>query len=333
MKEKNRDQYIVITGAAGMIGSCVVRHLNDCGYNNLILVDNLDGLEKWKNLLGKKFLQLIPIEGLFPFLQGREQEIFAFIHLGACSDTLEKNGDYLMSNNYTYSIKLAEYALSHKHKFIYASSAATYGDGSLGFSDDPAMLESLQPLNLYGFSKYLFDLWVVRQGLLQDVVGLKYFNVFGPNENHKGHMASMVHKMYPAVKSQGVLQLFQSLDPLHHKDGESARDFIYVKDAARITCEFLTSSITGIFNVGSGIPTTWNALAKAVFTAVGLAPNIQYIPMPQELRKQYQSFTCADMHRLEQIRTAKGLGPLCTFSVEEAVMDYVTDHLAKDKRW
>lgn len=331
IKQKNCNQLIVITGAAGMIGSSVIRHLNDCGYENLILVDSLDGPDKWKNLLGKRFLQLLPIDGLFDFLNGREKEIDAFIHLGACSDTLEKNGDYLMANNYTYSIRLAEYALKHQHRFIYASSAATYGDGSLGFSDDPKMLSQLQPMNLYGFSKYLFDLWIQQQGLLENVVGLKYFNVFGPNENHKGHMASMVYKMVPLIQKEGVLRLFQSLDPSHHKDGESSRDFIYVKDAVRITCEFLDNNVAGIFNVGSGIPTTWNRLANSVFKAMGISPNIEYIPMPEDLRKQYQSFTCADVTRLQETR--KGQGSLCQFTVEEAVFDYVQQHLVKDTRW
>jgi len=186
------DQLIVITGAAGMIGSSVVKHLNDQGYSNLLLVDDLDESNKWKNLVGKRFIDLIRIEELFPFLEGREKEIEAFIHLGACSDTLEKRGSYLMDNNYRFSVRLAAYALTHGQRFIYASSAATYGDGTRGFSDDPSMLKDLAPLNLYGFSKHLFDLWLEGQGALDKVVGLKYFNVFGPRQNPQSFYSGVI---------------------------------------------------------------------------------------------------------------------------------------------
>lgn len=327
------DQLIVVTGAAGMIGSAVVKYLNDLGHTNLLLVDDLDKSDKWKNLLGKQFTDCIPIDGLFKFLEGKEREVSAFIHLGACSDTLERNGAYLMENNYRYSVRLAEYALAHNHRFIYASSAATYGNGSNGFSDDLSSLESLRPLNLYGFSKHLFDLWVKKQGAFDRLVGLKYFNVFGPNENHKEHMASMVYKMYPLVKKEGILKLFQSSDPASFKDGEQCRDFIYVKDAVRLTCEFLENDLSGIFNVGLGKTTSWNALASAVFHALSKKPNIEYIPMPDELKKQYQNFTCADMTRLTSCRQKLGLGDVCSFSVEEAVSDYIKEYLEKDERW
>jgi ADP-L-glycero-D-manno-heptose 6-epimerase len=327
------DQLIVITGAAGMIGSSVVKYLNDQGHSNLLLVDDLDATHKWKNLIGKSFVDLIRIEELFPFLEGREREISAFIHLGACSDTLEKNGSYLMDNNYRFSVKLAAYALTHGQRFIYASSAATYGDGSQGFSDDPARLRGLAPLNLYGFSKHLFDLWLEGQGVLGQVVGLKYFNVFGPNENDKGRMASMVYKMHPLIQKEGVIRLFQSTEPDKFGDGDQCRDFIYVKDAARITCELLSNDICGIFNVGRGEGVTWNRLAKSVFHAMDLDPVIEYIPMPDDLKKQYQNYTCADMTRLVNEREKEGLGPLCEYSVEEGVFDYVRNYLAKDERW
>ena len=327
------DQLIVVTGAAGMIGSAVVKHLNDLGHENILLVDDLDRSDKWRNLLGKRFTDCIRIDELFKFLDGKEREISAFIHLGACSDTLEKDVAYLMENNYRYSVRLAEYALAHNHRFIYASSAATYGDGSQGFSDDVSLLDTLKPLNLYGFSKHLFDLWVKKQGAFDRLVGLKYFNVFGPNENHKEHMASMVYKMYPLVKEKGVLKLFASSDPLAFKDGEQCRDFIYVKDAVRLTCEFLRNDLSGIFNIGSGKTTSWNALASAVFHALDKKPNIEYIPMPEELKKQYQNFTCADMTKLSNGRKKLGLGDACSYSVEEAVFDYVKEYLEKDARW
>lgn len=328
MQKSCKEKLIVVTGAAGMIGSGVVRHLNDLGCRNLLLVDHLESTAKWKNLLGKRFHHLIAIEELFPWLEGRESEIEAFIHLGACSDTLEKNGDYLMENNYRFSVKLAEYALKADIRFIYASSAATYGDGKQGFSDDHALLGDLRPLNLYGFSKHLFDLWADQQGVLSQLVGLKYFNVFGPNEEHKGRMASMVAKMYPLVKSEGVLKLFKSTDPEQFGDGDQCRDFIYVKDAARITCEFLNTKAAGIFNVGLGEPTTWNTLAKYVFKAAGIPPKIEYVAMPEDLARQYQNYTCANMKKLFATQKTG-----CQFSIESAVLEYVTEYLVKDLRW
>lgn len=334
MKSRNFETpLIIVTGAAGMIGSCVVKRLNDLGHTHLILVDDLDTTDKWKNLLGKTFLDIIPSSELFSFLEGREKEIRAFIHLGACSDTLEKNGAFLMDNNYRYTVRLAEYALQHNHRFIYASSAATYGDGKKGFSDDHSLLQELTPLNLYGFSKHLFDLWAQNQGVLDKLVGLKYFNVFGPNENHKAHMASMVYKMYPVVRDTGMLRLFQSSEPSLFKDGESSRDFIYVKDAVRLTCEFLDNDFGGIFNIGSGQPTTWNTLAGAVFQALNKPLNIEYIPMPEDLKKQYQNYTCAEMTKLIKIRKNLETASVCDYSVEEGVIDYIQNYLAKDARW
>jgi len=330
-KQINESPLIIITGAIGMIGSSVVRYLNDMGQTNLVLVDELDSTDKWKNLLGKQFKTIVAPQNIFSFLAGREKEIAAFIHLGACSDTLEKNGNFLLENNYRFSMRLAEYALTYGHRFIYASSAATYGDGSLGFSDDHAKLLELKPLNLYGFSKHLFDLWALHEGVLDQMVGLKYFNVFGPNENHKGHMSSMVYKMYPTVRDLGLLRLFQSSDPKRFADGESVRDFIYVKDAARLTCEFLANSLGGIFNIGSGYPTTWNQLASSVFTALDKPVNIEYIPMPEDLKKQYQNYTCADMSKLKEKRGSAT--PLCNYSVEAGVQDYVLHYLSKDARW
>jgi len=331
--QKCKSPLIVVTGAAGMIGSCVLRKLNDLGFGDLIAVDDPDGTDKWKNLLGKDFIDLIPPSELFSFLKGREKEIRAIIHLGACSDTLEKNGVFLMENNYRYTVRLADYALENDIRFIYASSAATYGDGALGFSDDHERLSELRPLNLYGFSKHLFDLWAKKQRVLDKIVGLKYFNVFGPNENHKAHMASMVYKMYPNVRDQGVLRLFESSRPDLFKDGESCRDFIYVKDAVSLTCEFLQNDLGGIFNIGLGKPVTWNALADAVFHAAGVPTRIEYIPIPEDLKKQYQNYTCADMTKLTEARKRLGLGAMYEYGIKESVRDYVTHYLAKDSRW
>lgn len=328
-KELYNDQLIVITGAAGLIGSCCAKLLNERGFTNLLLVDDIKKTEKWKNLINKKCVDFISRHELFSKLEGREKEIEAFIHLGACSDTLEVDGNYLMENNFRYSIRLAEYALKHGHRFIYASSAATYGDGSLGFIDDHNQLDRLKPLNLYGFSKYYFDLWLKQQGVLSQVVGLKYFNVFGPNENHKGRMASMIYKMFPVIQTDGVIRLFKSSDPSQFGDGEQSRDFIYVKDAVAMTLEFLSCDAGGIFNIGSGKATPWNTLAKAVFNAMGRPVKLEYIDMPKELQAQYQNYTCAEMSKYQK---AVGKNP-CTHTIEEAVKDYVQNYLIKGERW
>jgi ADP-L-glycero-D-manno-heptose 6-epimerase len=317
---------LIITGAAGMIGSGVIRHLNDQGQNQLLLVDDLKLDDRWKNLLGKEFVDLLAIDKLIDWLQGKESMVEAIIHLGACSDTLEKDGNYLLENNFRYTIKLAQWSLHAKKRFIYASSAATYGDGSQGFADSETDLQSLRPLNMYGFSKHLVDLWMQRERVLDKVVGLKYFNVFGPNEYHKGHMASMVLKMAAKAKEEGQIQLFKSNDP-QFPDGEQCRDFIYVKDAVKMTCDFLHNPTSGLFNIGQGKTTTWNQLARALFKALNLPPNIEYIDMPAALSKQYQNYTRAEMTKFQNAL------PFATTSIEEAVKEYVQEYLLKEARW
>ena len=316
---------IVVTGAAGFIGSGIVRHLQG---RPLVLVDQLDHPEKIRNLSGKTYQELIPIQELFSWLQGRGSEIEAIIHLGACSDTLETNTNFLYENNTRYTQRLAEYALQHGIRFIYASSAATYGDGSRGFSDDHALIDCLKPLNPYGQSKQAFDLWALREGLLGQIVGLKYFNVFGPNESHKGRMASMVYKMVPLIQKEGVVRLYKSNDPARFGDGEQCRDFIYVKDAAAMTCSFLNDARGGIFNIGLGSPTTWNRLASAIFEALDLPLRIEYIDMPPDLSKQYQNFTCAEMEKF-----GGGKKIPIAYDIENAVKDYVQNHLLPDRPW
>jgi len=333
MKQRKifKDQIILITGASGFIGSCTVQYLNEKGYKNLVLVDDLKN-DKWKNLVGKKFLDLVFKEDLFEFLKGRESEIEAIIHLGACSSTICKDANYLFENNFRFSQKLCEYAILNDQRFIYASSAATYGRGENGFSDDENLLDKLIPINMYGYSKHLFDLWAKDQGLLDKIVGLKYFNVFGPNENHKGPMSSMIFKMMGKIQKEGKIQLFKSNDPKKFKAGEQIRDFIYVKDAVKMTCILIEEAfkdVSGIFNIGSGKETTWNELATALFKALDKKVNIEYIDMPKELDKQYQNYTLADMSKFQKFYKEKfEITP-----IEDAVKDYVQNYLLEDKRW
>lgn len=327
--EEYQNRWIVITGGAGFIGSATLRYLNDQGVHKIVLIDDLGRDEKWRNLVGKTFHEIVPIVQTFDWLDGKEKEIGAIIHLGACSSTVETNADFMIENNTHFSMKLATYAIQNDIRFIYASSAATYGDGSLGFSDDHAQLESLAPLNIYGYSKHLFDLWLKKNGWLDKVVGLKYFNVFGPNENHKGRMASAVKHLLPQIQKEGAVRLFKSNDPERFADGDQCRDFIYVKDAVRMTCAFLQNEATGIFNIGTGKPSTWKALARAMFLALGLPEKIEYIPLPADLHSSYQNYTRADVSK-----TAGQLGQdaFCE-SLENAVADYLKNYLVPGKLW
>lgn len=329
MKHPHPHPLIVITGGAGFIGSCMARHLNDLGYYHLVIVDDLRQTEKWKNLVGKRFVDVIHKSQLFNWLEGKESLVSAFIHLGACSDTMETDANYLLENNFRYTVRLAEYALKHGQRFIYASSAATYGDGSKGFKDDVEQLYELKPLNMYGFSKQLFDQWALSQGVLDKLVGLKYFNVFGPNETHKGRMASAIIRMVPQILKGEKVRLFKSTVPEQFKDGEQRRDFIYVKDVVRMTAAFLSNEAGGIYNIGSGRASTWNELATAVFHALDREPQIEYIEMPPELVNKYQNYSCADM-----TKTAKVLKETVhCMSLKDAVADYVRHYLVPGKTW
>jgi ADP-L-glycero-D-manno-heptose 6-epimerase len=248
----------------------------------------------------------------------------AVFHLGACSSTTETDVSFLMENNFEYTKQLAQWTADENIRFIYASSAATYGDGSEGFSDDQDGIETLKPLNPYGYSKQLFDLWAKRNGLLDKIVGLKYFNVFGPNEYHKADMRSFVLKAFEQINTTGKVRLFKSHRP-DYNDGEQKRDFLYVKDAVDMTLFFYDNPETsGIYNLGAGISRSWNDLAKAVFVAMGKSPNIEYIDMPETIRNQYQYYTEADITKL---RTAGYKKPIT--QLEDAVKDYVRNYLQK----
>lgn len=323
------DKLIVITGGAGLIGSSVIRVLNDKGLKNIIVVDELKSNGKWKNLVGKQFLDIIEKNEFFSWLEGKEDEIEAFIHLGACSNTLEDNASFLLENNTKFSQKLADFALTNGQRFIYASSAATYGDGSEGFSVNEEELIKLKPLNMYGYSKHLFDLWLQNANVLDKVTGLKYFNVFGPNEWHKGRMASVVLQMLPLAKKEGVIRLFKSSEKEKYPDGGQVRDFLYVKDAARMTVQFLENDASGIFNIGSGRKTTWNELAASIFSALNLKGHIEYIAMPEDMVGKYQNFTLADMTKTKQA-LSDFQEPL---SIENSVTDYIQNHLLPCKTW
>lgn len=315
---------IIVTGGAGLIGSAVVWKLNQQGRDDIIIVDHLGSGDKWRNLAPLRFRDYIEKDRFLPLLEGSfgPEPIEAIIHLGACSSTTERDASYLVENNFEYSKRLAQYALKNGARFIYASSAATYGDGCLGFNDDESMLHRLRPLNAYGYSKQLFDLWLQQNGLLDKVVGLKYFNVFGPNEHHKGEMRSVVLKAYEQIMESDGMTLFRSHHP-DYTDGEQLRDFVYVKDAASMTLFFLErSAANGIFNVGTGTARSWNDLAKAIFAAMGRAPNITYIDMPEHIRPRYQYYTCADPSKF----LAAGYSEVCT-SLEASITDYVGNYL------
>lgn len=323
------DKWIVVTGGAGFIGSGVVRHLNDKGLSNIIIVDDLGCSDKWKNLVGKRFQDIIHKDQLFTWLEGKESEVEAFIHLGACSSTVEKDAGYLLENNYRFSVRLAEYALRHGQRFIYASSAATYGDGSRGFSDDHDALDTLKPLNMYGYSKHLFDLWLRNEGVLESVVGLKYFNVFGPNEAHKGRMSSAIVKMLPDAQNDGRIRLFKSSDPDQFEDGGQKRDFIYVKDTVAMTCAFLENDAGGIFNIGTGKASTWNEMAESVFKAIDVPCQIEYIDMPADLLGKYQNFTQADVSKTKAALGAE----FAPGKFSDRVIEYVKEYLLPDVKW
>ncbi|RAP34479.1 ADP-glyceromanno-heptose 6-epimerase [Candidatus Marinamargulisbacteria bacterium SCGC AG-439-L15] len=318
---------IIVTGGAGLIGSAIIYTLNKAGYTDILVVDNLNHPLKEKNLEALTFKDYLDKKAFIQQVDSGSwtQALDGIIHMGACSSTTEEDMDYLMSNNVNYSKSLAKLTFEKQCRFIYASSAATYGDGKLGFDDDPTNIPNLTPINKYGTSKQLFDQWILENKLENKVVGLKFFNVFGPNEYHKGSMQSVVCKAVDQIKDSGILKLFKSYHP-DYPDGGQCRDFIYVKDCAKVaTYLFNTPTINGIYNLGTGKANTWNDLGNAVFSAMDIKSKIEYIEMPQNLINQYQYFTEAKMQRLSAQL------PFQMTPLKEAVKDYVTHYLLNEK--
>lgn len=314
----------IVTGGAGFIGSAMVWRLNQAGIDNILVVDNLASTEKWRNLLNLRFRDYMHRDEFLERINRRAlpETIEALIHLGACSSTTERNADFLMRNNLQYSQKVCHYALLRGTRFINASSAATYGDGRQGFSDAIQHMNALRPLNMYGYSKFLFDRWAHDEGFLSQIASLKFFNVYGPNEYHKGEMRSMVAKAYEQILETGSVSLFASDRP-EYPDGGQMRDFVYVKDCVEIICYLLENpQHNGLFNVGSGKARTWNDLMLAVFKAMGSEPAIEYVKMPENLRGKYQYHTEADMGWLQRTHC-----PVTFTSLEDGVNDYVRNYL------
>jgi len=325
---------ILVTGGSGFIGSNVVASLNEAGQTDVVVNDWLgsDG-SKWRNLAKRQFADLVPPEELTAWLDGRKLD--AVIHLGAISDTTATDGDLVMKNNFRLSLQLLDWCTQARTPFIYASSAATYGAGAQGFDDDwtPDALRKLRPMNLYGWSKHLFDLLVAERHVKKERLpphwaGVKFFNVYGPNEYHKGHMASVLSKVVGTAKSGEPVRLFKS----HREgvaDGEQRRDFIYVDDAVNVLRWLLeTSEVNGIFNVGTGKAESFRDMMIAMFKALGKPPNIEYIDMPEAIRGQYQYFTQSSVENLRRAGYNAGFTPL-----ETAVGRYVTGYLDRDDRY
>lgn len=312
---------IVITGAAGFIGSCLAKSFNNLGKSDLILVDDFSNMEKNQNLKKVVFSQQIDRTD---YIENPDQfDAEAIFHIGARTDTTEFDVAVFDKLNLNYTKKLWKHATEKNIPFIYASSAATYGDGNQGFSDNPKSIKTLRPLNPYGQSKQDFDVWAMEQKHTPPFwVGLKFFNVFGPNEYHKGRMASVVFHTFNQIKKTGGMKLFESHHP-EFKDGEQSRDFIYIKDVIKVIhFWYKHQKNSGIYNLGTGIARSFLDLARAVFTAQNLEPNISFIPTPKDLRDTYQYYTCAEMQRTVNAGFTEGFTPL-----EDAVFDYVNHYL------
>lgn len=316
----------IVTGGAGLIGSAMVWQLNHAGITDILIVDHLGNTtDKWKNLTPLKFDDYMEREDFRSklhsgFFNGRNIE--GVIHMGACSSTTERDASYLIDNNFRYTAELAQYCVDRHIRMVYASSCATYGDGSQGYDDNEETIENLRPLNMYGYSKQLFDLWAKRRGMLKELVGCKFSNIYGPNERHKANMRSVVLRSWEQITASGKMQLFRSYKP-EYADGEQLRDFLYVKDAVKMV-EYLfnNSKAAGLYNIGSGLAESWNHLVKAAFTALNKPVDIEYIEMPESLRDRYQYYTCAKIDKLRKLGYTG-----VSMTLDEAVADYLCNYL------
>lgn len=318
---------IIVTGGAGLIGSAIIWKLNQRNIKDILVVDQLRTDDRWKNLVPLNFADYINKNDLLcNLIQNKYKKISCIIHMGACSSTTEKDVDYLMNVNYEYSKKLFHYCLDNNIKFVYASSCATYGDGSNGYDDQDVYIEKYRPLNPYGYSKQLFDLYVRKTNAFENAIGLKFSNVFGCNELHKKDMMSMVCKSYFQIKETGKVQLFKSYNE-NYKDGQQLRDFVYVKDAANMVVDAVFKPHTsGLFNVGSGESHSWNQLVKYVFYALKKDVNIQYIDMPQNIKQHYQYYTQAKTNKLKWRNVQVKTTPF-----KDAIFDTI-EYLEQNKR-
>lgn len=319
---------IIVTGGAGFIGSCLVRMLNDRGIKDIVIVDDICETEKWKHLLNKEYVEYIHKDKFLERLNEFDGKVTHVIHMGACSSTVQKNFDYLYENNYKYTIAMWKFCTQNNASLIYASSAATYGDGSNGF-DDRTDISDLRPLNGYGYSKQLFDLWTLKQSKKPpQYVGLKFFNVYGPNEDCKGNMSSVILHSFHQINETGKVKLFKSHNP-DYQDGQQLRDFVYVKDLCKVVSFMIDHpEISGLFNLGTGHARSFADLAKSTFAAMNKKENIEYIPMPEQLRAKYQYFTEA---KIDKLRGAGYSEPF--YSLEGGVKDYVQEYLMKDETY
>ncbi len=319
---------IILTGGAGFIGSAMLWELNRAGMDDVLVVDDLGSAAtgKWKNISGLRYADITGIEEFAALLDSnRLGQVEAVIHMGAISATTEDDADLLLRRNFHYSTSIARFCMASATRLIYASSAATYGDGALGYSDEEEEMHRLRPLNMYGYSKQLFDLWARRNGVLEKAAGLKFFNVYGPNEYHKEDMTSVVFKAFNQIQAAGRVKLFASHRP-DYADGEQLRDFVYVKDCTAVMRWLLENpGIGGVFNLGTGTARSFRQLVTATFEAMGIEPDIEFIPMPEKLRDKYQYYTQADMQKLKAYGCTVEMTPL-----EDGVQDYVQQYLQQE---
>ena len=323
---------IIVTGGAGFIGSALIWKLNQKGHTDIVVVDRMGTGSKWKNLVKRQISDIVHKDEFFDWLEALpgSRRIEAIFHMGACSATTEMDVDYLVRNNLHFSMKVWDFCAKYKIPFIYASSAATYGAGDSGYSDDPKNIPQLRPINPYGYSKQLFDVWAFEQKVKPPFwAGLKFFNVYGPQEYHKGGQASVVFHAFPQVRDKGSLRLFKSYNA-DYKHGEQKRDFVYVKDVVDVLYHLYHTrrlAVSGVFNLGSGKARTFADLGRAVFKSVGIKQEkIEFIEMPEQLKGQYQYFTEA---KLEELRLRTGYKGKMT-SLEDGVTDYVQNYLLRD---